>query len=326
MEYMEEVAVVGAGNFGTALAQIISMNSKKVILYSRREEIANEIQKNRYNSEYYPNIRLNDNIIATNDLNDIKSSSIVFFCVPSSAVRDTAKSLSKILKKEIIIVSTAKGIEYPSLNTMSDIIKEYFGEKCVVLSGPNFASEIIHNLPTITNVASKNPEYSEIIKKLLTTDKFGVEILDDPISIELSGIIKNINAIAYGICQGMNINENAIYAILNIGFNDTKKIISAVGGKADNVNSYCGFGDLILTSTSSKSRNHTLGVLHGQRIIVDEMSSGIVFEGKNSIRAIKKLCDANSIDSIIVNFVFEVIINRKAPEIAFLKLWKSIIK
>lgn len=323
---MEEVAVVGAGNFGTAIAQILALNSKKVILYSRREEIAHEIEKNRHNSEYYPNIQLHDNIIPTSNIKDIKNSEIVFLSIPSSAIRETVKLLSNILEKGTILVNTAKGIEYPSLNTMGTIINEYFGEDYVVLSGPNFASEIVYNLPTISNIASKNPKSSEIVKNILTTDNFGIEILDDPVGVELTGIIKNINAIAYGICQGMNINENGLYAVLTRGFNETKEIISTLGGKLDTVDSYCGFGDLVLTSTSNKSRNHTLGVLHGQRIIVDEKSSGIVVEGKNSIKAIKTLCDSNSIDSLIVNFVFEVIIENQNPEIAFSNLWKKLIK
>ena len=142
-------------------------------------------------------------------------------------------------------------------------------------------------------------------------------------AIELMWFL-NINAIANGICEGMNLNKNALYSILTRGFIDTIRIIESVGGDPNTAQEYCGFGDLILTSTSPESRNHTLGVLYGQRLIIDEVASGIVFEGKNSIKAIKDICENNNVQSSIVDFVYEVIIDKKSPIKAFDKLWESI--
>ena len=122
----------------------------------------------------------------------------------------------------------------------------------------------------------------------------------------------------------MNVNENARYAILTKGFEETITIIESIGGNASTANEYCGFGDLILTSTSFESRNHTLGMLYGQRLIVNEKASGIVFEGKNSIMAVKDICDNNNIKSVIVEFVYEVIVKQIPPKIAFGTLWKKI--
>ena len=122
----------------------------------------------------------------------------------------------------------------------------------------------------------------------------------------------------------MNINENARYGILTESYKDTVKIIEAFGGVSQTAHEYCGFGDLILTSTSSESRNHTLGILYGQRLIIDEAASGIVFEGKNSIRAVKDICENNKIHSDIVDFVYDVIIERKTPIKAFKILWEKI--
>lgn len=320
----KKIGVIGAGSFGTAIAQIISQNIEKVNLYSRREKIAKTIEKTRYNLEYFPNTKLNDNITPTTNLNDMKNCDVVFVCVPSSAFRNTLKKMKDIVSKDAILVTTAKGIEYPSLNTMGAIIKEYFDENYVALSGPNFASEIVLDLSTVCNIASNHASNAKIIKKILETEKFKVNIIDDPIGLELCGIIKNINAIAYGICEGMNINENAKYAILTKGFNETKKIISNVGGKKSTIDEYCGFGDLVLTSTSNESRNHTLGMLYGQKIIVDEESSGIVFEGKNSIMAVKDMCEKNSIHSTIVDFVYKVIVEQVPPKLSFKELWTQI--
>lgn len=318
------VGVVGAGTMGTALAQRVSENVEQVILHVRKQDLCDDINNDRHNSQYYPNLKLNENIIATLDISDLKKCSIVILAIPSSAFRTTLKSLKKYLKKDTIIVTTAKGIEYPSLKTMGNLIEEYFDENYVALSGPNFASEIMLNLPTITNIASNSMENSLKVKKALTTEQFKIKIIDDVIGIEFCGVLKNINAIANGICEGMNINENARYSILTKGFKDTIKIIESIGGKSETVHEYCGFGDLILTSTSHESRNHTLGILYGQRLIIDENASGVVFEGKNSIKAVKDICNENNIDSNIVDFVYNVIIKKQPPLKAFKELWNTV--
>lgn len=318
------VGVIGAGALGTAISQQISENISELILLLRNKELCDDINNLGYNTQYYPNSKLNDNIKATIDINDLSDCDIIFLAIPSSAFRKTLEDLKPIVKKDVIIVTTAKGIEYPSLKTMGKIIEEYFDDNYVALSGPNFASEIMLNLPTVTNIASKSYENSLKVKKVLTTKQFKVKIIDDICGIELCGILKNINAIANGICEGMNVNENARFGILTRGFKDTIMIIESMGGKSETVHEYCGFGDLILTSTSHESRNHTLGILYGQRLIIDENASGIVFEGKNSIKAIKEICSNNNISSGTVNFVYDVIIKKITPTKAFNKLWENI--
>lgn len=319
---MEKVAVIGAGSFGTAISQILAKNVEEVVLYSRRENIAKNIKDNGYNLEYFPNTKLSPNILPTTNLKDIINCDIIFLAIPSSAFRNTLDKIKNSLEDKIL-VTVAKGIESKTLKTMGKVIEEY-SENYVVLSGPNFASEIILDLATATNISSKNLKNAEIVKKILETDQFKVEVIKDIVGIELCGIMKNINAIAYGICEGMSINENARYGVLTKGFEDTKKILSNLGGKSDTADKYCGFGDLVLTSTSKESRNHTLGILHGQKLIVDD-SSGVVFEGKNSIIAMKKLCDENSIKSVIVEFVYEVIVEKVPPTLSFKKLWDNIL-
>ena len=318
------VGVIGAGSLGTAISQTISENADQLLLHVRKQNLCDDINNTHYNTHYYPNHKLNDNIKATTDFNELKECDIIFLAIPSSAFRETLKRLKEVISQDTIIVTTAKGIEYPSLNTMGNLISEYFDENYVVLSGPNFASEIMSNLPTVTNIASRNPENSRKVKEVLSTKYFKVKIIDDIKGIELCGVLKNINAIANGICEGMNINENARYSILTKSFKDTIKIIEAIGGVSETVHEYCGFGDLILTSTSYESRNHTLGILYGQRLIIDESASGIVFEGKNSIRAVKDICQNYNIHSDIVDFVYEVIIERETPIMAFNKLWEKI--
>jgi len=319
-----KVGVIGAGALGTAISQQISKNVSQLILFLRNRDLCDDINNLGYNTQYYPNSRLNDNIKASVDIDDLSDCDIIFLAIPSSAFRQTLRDLQPVVKNDAVIVTTAKGIEYPSLKTMGNLIEEYFDENYVALSGPNFASEIMLDLPTVTNIASRSYENSLKVKQVLTTKQLKVKIIDDVKGIEICGVLKNINAIANGICEGMNVNENARFGILTKGFKDTIMIIEAIGGKSETVHEYCGFGDLILTSTSYESRNHTLGILYGQRLIIDEQASGIVFEGKNSIRAIKDICLDNEVHSDIVNFVFEVIIKKTTPTKAFNKLWENI--
>jgi glycerol-3-phosphate dehydrogenase (NAD(P)+) len=320
-----KVSVIGAGSLGTAIAQLVSNNVEEVFLHARRKEVVQDIQKNHRNLQYFPNIPLSPKIRAKHGYESSIDSEIIFFCVPSSAVRKVACEVKDLIKPETVLVSTAKGIEYPSGKTMSQIIYDETRKQPVILSGPNFASEIVLNQPTVTTIASTTQKNLEKVKKVLTTPEFLVDTVSDVVGTEMCSILKNINAIAYGICEGMNLNENARFAVLNKSFQETKEIVKGLGGNPDTVDGYCGLGDMVLTSTSNQSRNHTLGILYGQRITVDEKSSSILFEGKKSVMAIKKLCQENNITCDICQFADAVLNHQKSPEIAFQELWGKMI-
>lgn len=319
------VSVIGAGSLGTAIAQLVSNNAEQVFLHARRKEVIQDIQKTHRNLQYFPNIPLSPKIRAKYRYKSVFDSEIIFFCVPSSAVREVSCEVKNLINPETVLVSTAKGIEHPSGKTMSQIIYDETGKHPVILSGPNFASEIVLNQPTITTIASNTTEDLEKVKNVLTTPEFLVDTVSDVVGTELCSVLKNINAIAYGICEGMNLNENARFAVLNKSFQETKTIVEGLGGNPDTVDGYCGLGDMVLTSTSNQSRNHTLGILYGQRITVDEKSSSILFEGKKSVMAIKKLCQDNSIKCDICQFADAVLNHQKSPETAFQELWGKML-
>ncbi len=320
---MLNVGIIGAGALGTALAQSISKNIETVFLYARRSKIANDINKG-YNEEYYPNIKLNDNIIGINDLNKLANADCIILTIPSSSLRELMQDLDKIIRTNCIIVSTIKGIDKSSSKTASQIISEVSNNPVAVLAGPNIAREIVQDLPAATTIALTNKSNETIITEIFESEKFKLQFNQDPIGTELCGIIKNILAISFGICEGLNINDSAKFAILNKGFVETKEIIEILGGNSETILDYCGFGDIVTASTLSVSRNHTLGVLYGQKIVIDEKATGVVFEGKNSIITIKKLCDENNISSTIVDFVNNVIVRNMNPELSFKEMWDNI--
>lgn len=320
---MLKVGVIGAGAMGTAVAQTIAPNAN-VLLYARRREVADDINNTRVNSQYFPNVKLHENIISVYDLNELKDANIVFLCIPSSVMRELVEQLNNVVDNDCIFVSTAKGIEHKTNKTMTEIIGEIIKRPPVAFSGPNIASEMVKGLSASTTIACSDNNYLNKVKNVLVTDSFKVNANTDVIGTEFCGIIKNIVAISQGICEGMDINNNAKFAVFTKSFTETKDIIEKLGGKRDTVDDYCGFGDIVTASTLTVSRNHTLGVLSGQGIVIDEKASGVLFEGKNTTIIMKKLCDDLNVNSLTVDFVYDVIIKNVNPKNAFYKLWEQL--
>lgn len=318
-----KVGVIGAGAMGTAVSQTVAPNAK-VLLYARREEVCNDINNTGVNSQYFPNVKLHDNIVAINDLNELSDVEIIFLCIPSSAMRSMVNNLHEVVNNECIFVSTAKGIENKTDKTMTTIIEEIINRPAVAFSGPNIASEMVKSLSASTTIACSDVNSLNKVKNVLSTDTFKVNANTDVIGTEFCGIIKNIVAISQGICEGMDINNNAKFAVFTKSFVETKDIIEKLGGNRDTVDDYCGFGDIVTASTLTVSRNHTLGVLSGQGIVIDEKASGVLFEGKNTAIIMKKLCEELNINSLTVNFVYDVIIDKVNPKTAFYSLWDKL--
>lgn len=320
-----KIFVLGAGLMGTAISSQISKNVENVYLWARRKDVCQNIQRYQINLDYYPDNKLSKNIIPINDLEHIENSDIIFFTVPSHAVRDIAREIKQYISDKTIIVSTAKGIEYPPFHRMSEIITEELNtDNIVVLSGPNFADEIINDMYSATTISSCRIDSVNKIKDILKTDKFSVEISNDVIGVELCGILKNICAIAIGICESIGLNENARYAVLTESFNEMTRIILSFGGKLDTVFCYSGFGDLCLTSHSEKSRNKTIGQLYGKKMFFNDHEKNILAEGKKSILGIKNFCDQNGVRCDLTDFVYKVIYEKKEPKTSFYELWKNI--
>lgn len=317
------VGIIGAGAMGTALAQTIAPNAK-VLLYARRDEVAQDINSTRINSQYFPTVRLHENIVAVSDFDDLQNVEVIFLCIPSSAMRTTITELNAVINDKCIYVNTAKGIENKTNKRMTEVIKEITKRDAVALSGPNIASEMVRGLFASATIACENEEYLNKVKMVLSTDIFKVNALNDVIGTEFCGIIKNVIAISQGICEGMDTNYNAKFTLFTKSYEEAKDIIEKIGGKRETVDDYCGFGDIITASTLSVSRNQTLGVLYGKGIIVDEEASNILFEGKNTVVILKQLCDNLNIESLTVNFVYDIIINKANPKTAFFDFWDKL--
>ncbi|MEX0569299.1 MAG: NAD(P)H-dependent glycerol-3-phosphate dehydrogenase [Candidatus Njordarchaeota archaeon] len=319
------IVVIGAGAMGTAIAKLIADNGYDVYLWARRRKVVDDIIKYRENKEYYPGLKLPKNIFPTDSLEVVAESNIVFIATPSHAVRAISREIKKYVSEDHIIVNLAKGIEYNPFMRLSEVIKEEIGsEKIAVLSGPNFAIEIIRRLPTGTTLASYCSEVLEKIKNILSNDFFIVQTTKDVIGVEMGGVLKNIYAIAMGICKALDINENAYYFILSEAFREMRTIIENVGGKIDSLFLSSGFGDLCLTSSSDKSRNRILGFICGKRMLDNINGKSVVFEGKKSVRAMMWFAEKNNLKCPVMGFVYDVLIDNRNPYFAYKELWKKL--
>ncbi len=300
-----KVSVIGMGSFGTTIAQLISNNAEDVMLFGRNIETINSINKGHHNNIYHPLIRLNSNIKAYSIFTDRKmigEADLVAFCVPSGAVRDTARCLNPYLKNNIII-STAKGIEYPSLNFMTQIIREETANDNVFsLSGPTFSDEMIRKAISGITLGINNNKYKKDIFDALKATNLLIDCTKDVNGVELCGVLKNVYAVAMGIVDSYFYAYNEHYVFLNLCFKEMNHILIN-RGHHNILDKFCAFGDFNLTTNADKSRNRTLGLMIGKNISLNIAQSTVTFESSKSIKAIKHMSEIYDLDTPIINFV-----------------------
>lgn len=302
-----DVAIVGAGSMGTALAQCVSHNVPNVFLFARREEIVSSINTDRINIDYFPSLRLNENICGCcfNDFNKVDPD-IVIFAIPSGAVRDTVENYFSDLSGKVVI-SVVKGIEYPSLMTMTEIISKYSTCKDILsFSGPNFADEIAYG-----HIAGATVGTADTSLRATMSDLFGRFILDfsdDVKAVELCGVLKNVYAIGTGMWDSVYSNYNEHYTFLNMCYKEMCSFLNVISHDKDIFTKFCCFGDFNLTANVDKSRNRTLGLMIGKKIVkTPYLDSNVTFEGSKSVKGVIELADKCNIDMPIAKFVYDIL-------------------
>lgn len=301
------VAVVGSGSMGTALAQHISHNASNVFLFARRADVVSAINQNRVNPDYFPSLQLNENIYAHNIEDFYRvDADIVIFAVPSGSVRDIVKNYFSDLSDRIVI-STAKGIEYPSLMTMTEVISENTScEHVLSFSGPNFADEIAYGHIAGATIGMSDPSFRSSMSDLF--DGFILDFSDDVRAVELCGVLKNVYAIGTGMWDSVYSNYNEHYTFLNLCYKEMCNFLKTVSHDSDLLTKFCCFGDFNLTACVDKSRNRTLGLMVGKNIIkVPYFESGVTFEGSKSVRGIVELAHRYDVEVPIAQLVYGVL-------------------
>ncbi len=310
-----KIAVIGAGSWGTTLAVLLGEKGFDVKLWARRESLANEIESKKENAQYLPGIKIPNNVIADNSLENVLSGSeIIISAVPSEFVRKTAKDLKPYFKSQII-VSATKGMEHSTSKRMSQVLQDELGNaRIVVLSGPNHAEEVSMKMPTASVVASKDRPAGKIIAECLATQNFKLYELDDVVGVELCGALKNISAIATGVCDGFGFGDNARASIITLGLMEMNNFGRHFGAKRGTVYGLAGVGDLIASCTSRHSRNKFLGEQLAKGKTIEQIKKemhGMVAEGIPTTKAVHDYSKKHRIEMPLVQQAYEVLFENK---------------
>ncbi len=319
MNEIHDIAVIGAGSWGTALAKVLSDKGHRVWLWGHNPDHMIAIQASRENSTYLPGFPLADSLVATSDLREaVTGKTTIIMAVPSHVTRAVFKRITPLLQADTIIISATKGIENDSLVTMTQLLTEELHHAGVqghigVISGPSFAKEVAQRIPTAVTVAADTPEVAEFVQNLFFTDRFRVYTSTDLIGLELGGALKNPIAIAAGICDGAGYGTNTRAALITRGLAEITRLGVKMGASPLTFAGLGGLGDLVLTCTGDLSRNRTVGIKLGQgkklAAILAEME--MVAEGVKTTRSAWDLARREGVDMPILEQMYQVLYEDK---------------
>lgn len=312
---MVDVGIIGAGSWGIALAVLLHNNGHKVTIWSIIEDEVNMLNSEREHKDKLPGVRLSEDIIITNNLQEAASNKdMLVLAVPSPYTRSTSKMLKEYVGENQLIINVAKGIEESTLDTLTDIIEEEIpGANAAVLSGPSHAEEVGRGIPTTCVAGAKTKECAEFIQNTFMNEAFRVYTSPDILGIELGGALKNVIALAAGIADGLGYGDNTKAALITRGIAEISRLGTIMGGKRETFSGLTGIGDLIVTCASMHSRNRKAGILIGQGYTMDEAMTEVkmVVEGVYSAKAAVKLAKKYDVSLPIIEQVNEVLFNNK---------------
>ena len=322
-----KIGVIGAGNWGTALANLLATKGYTVDLWAFEEEVKNTILAQRENTLYLPGFPLSGNIYPSNDLTVAASDQdLLIIAVPSHFMRETAQKMSDAVSSDTIIVSVSKGIENKTHLTMSGVLNETLPSipegHLAVLSGPSFAKEVINETPTAVTVASKDADISSFVQHVFAVPFFRVYTTDDVIGVELGGAVKNVIAIASGIIDGLNLGLNARAALITRGLAEISRLGLKLGANPHTFSGLAGIGDLILTCTGDLSRNHTVGKQIGSGMSLKDVlgKTRTVAEGVRTAKSVYNLSGKLNVDMPICHETYHILYDGLSPKEALKRL------
>lgn len=315
---MSKVAFLGGGSFGTALGILLANKGLEVSIYDRNKAVVDDINLNKKNDKYIKDLVIPKNVTAFNDLDKaLKDIKFLVLAVPSHVVRAVSRSLKGKISNDVIIVSIAKGIEEGTNLRLSEVIEEELpNNKVVILSGPSHAEEVAFDIPTTVVVSSKDEESANIVQDLFMTNNFRVYINKDLVGVEIGGAVKNIIALAAGVCDGIGYGDNTKAALMTRGMAEIVRVGMKLGGKPETFLGLTGMGDLIVTCTSLHSRNRRAGYLIGSGKSAEEATKevGMVVEGVKACRAFYELKEKLQVEMPITDILYRVLFENKDPK------------
>jgi glycerol-3-phosphate dehydrogenase (NAD(P)+) len=321
---MSEIAIIGAGAWGTALSIILGRRGNhRVRLWVHEQEVCDSMARQRVNERFLPGCTLPENVNPTTQWNEtIRGAHIVISVMPSSYCRSTFEEMRAYLTPEMLLVSATKGIEKDTQMRMTEVIADVvrnamrFTPRIGALSGPSFALEAARGDPTAVTIASQDTELARTVQQQFSHASFRVYTNEDPIGVELGGALKNTIAIAAGICAGLGLGHNSVAALITRGLAEMTRLVVACGGKAETMAGLAGLGDLVLTCTGALSRNRNVGIELGRGSKLPEILAGMhgmVAEGIFTTTAAMGLAHDHGVEMPITEQVYAILHEGKAP-------------
>jgi glycerol-3-phosphate dehydrogenase (NAD(P)+) len=302
--------VVGAGAWGTALAQLCARAGLGVTLWTRAPRLAMAIAETGRNDLYLPGVDLAQTIRATSDITDLGSADLILATPPAQHMRGVLAGLAPHLRPWTPVILCAKGVEQGSLKLMTEVLAEAVPKaRAAVLSGPSFARDVAQALPTAVTLACQDLTLGEALARTLATPTFRPYLTDDLIGAEAGGAVKNVLAIACGVAEGRGLGRSAQAALITRGFAEMTRLGVALGGRAETLAGLCGLGDLVLTCSSPQSRNMSLGLALGRGETLEAALAGkrSVAEGLASAPAVRALGQRLRVETPLCEAVAKIV-------------------
>lgn len=310
------VAVIGAGNFGTVLANIFASNGMSTYLWMRDEALLADMRKHRENRSYLPGTKLDENIIFTTDMSTaVRGSELVIVSIPSRSFREVARLVGAHFRPHSYAVSATKGVEPDGFKLMSEILEEELPQASIgVLSGPNLAVEIASGLYAGTVVASKDESLCSFVQEHLSSGSFRVYSSTDVYGVELGGALKNVYAIICGMASAMQVGQNALSMVITRSLAEMGRFAEAVGANPYTFLGLAGVGDLVATCTSPNSRNFQLGFQIGSGHSLDDAltNMGKLAEGVNTVKAVYDKVSSMNLYMPLATGLYRVLFNKES--------------
>lgn len=327
-----KIAVIGAGAWGTALANVFAKGGQDTLIWAREREVVAKINKDHENSWYLPGISLDERLQATTDMAHATDGADYFvWVVPAQYSRSTLEAFLPHFPKKPVIICANKGIELKTLMTMSEVVEEALAPikpRFAMLSGPSFADEVSRDIPTTITLGCRDEKLGKSIQQTLSTDLFRIYTNTDAKGVELGGALKNIIAIAAGVADGLEFGSNARAALITRGLAEMSRLGEALGARAATFQGLSGLGDLVLTCTGDLSRNRQVGLRLGQGMklvdILEEMRA--VAEGVKTTEAVYNLGKKLDVSLPITEQLYHVLYNDKDPKEAVIELMARDLK
>ena len=328
---MSEIAIVGAGAWGTALSIILGRKeTHQVRLWAHEKDVCETITRQRVNERFLPGQTVPDRVVPCNDLAEaLQGAAIVVSVMPSQHCRLLFEQMRPHLGPQTMVVSATKGLEENSLLRMTEVIFQVVESRSIpaprigALSGPSFALGAARGDPTAITIASHDKELTRFVQREFSHASFRLYTNEDPIGVELGGALKNTVAIAAGVCAGLGLGHNSVAALITRGLAEMTRLVVACGGKAETMAGLAGLGDLVLTCTGGLSRNRSVGVELGRGRQLPEILAGMhgmVAEGIFTTTAAVGLARARGVEMPITEQMYAILHESKAPRDAIHEL------